>query len=64
MLAFVGMTSYNSSIKLATLQGSIMSRAEVEAKIAEVNAKQLALEKDLTALKLALAERGIKERQQ
>lgn len=73
MLGAIGLTTFTGAINLSYLRGSMVSRQEIDAKIAEVNAsilrvsteantKNLALEKDLTALKLALAERGIKER--
>lgn len=70
VISWVALTTHNSSVQLAEIKGSMVSRQEIETKIAEINAKTeatksetttriLALDKDLTALKLALAERGI-----
>jgi hypothetical protein len=63
MLGAVGVTTFTGAINLAYLRGSMVSRQEVEAKIAETNAHIIAVDKDLTALKLSLAEHGLKEHQ-
>lgn len=59
MLAFISTTSLHNALQLATMQGTLVTRPEVEAKLAEIRASQTLIEKDLTSLKLALAERGI-----
>lgn len=62
--------SWDNAITLAKMEGSLVTKndlelkiatlkADVDMKIAEANTRTLALDKDLTALKLALAERGI-----
>lgn len=70
VLSFLSTVGWNNSITLAEMKGSIVTKtdlelkittlkADVDIKIAEANTKTLALDKDLTALKLALAERGL-----
>lgn len=63
VLGFLGNIGWNNSITLAEMKGGIVTKSELEAKLAEIRTSQLALEKDLTALKLALAERGITQKQ-
>lgn len=60
VLGAIGAITWNSSIAIAEMKGSLVTRAEVETKIAEVKAMYSAQQTDLIALKLALAERGIK----
>ena len=66
MLSFLGWSGFSNSMQLAEIKGSMVGRQEMEAKIAEVKAMNeqtkiyaTQLDKDLTALKLALAEHGI-----
>ncbi len=58
-LGFISLLSMNNAISLAKMEGTMVGRQEIDARIAEVKVAQTALEKDLAALKLALAERGI-----
>jgi len=62
-LGVIAALSLSTALQLAEMKGSMVGRQEIEAKIAEVKVSQLALEKDLTALKMALAERGITKKQ-
>lgn len=66
VLGFISVLSVTNAISMARIEGSMVGRQEIEAKIAEVKAlyqagqtAQAATDKDLTALKMALAERGI-----
>lgn len=70
VLGFLSAVGWNNSLTLAEMKGNIVTRSDLELKIATLKAdidlkisavdtNRLALEKDLTALKLALAERGI-----
>ena len=61
MLGAIGTCTFASAVNLAYLKGSMVSRQEVQASLAETNAKIIAVDKDLTALKLSLAEHGLKE---
>lgn len=54
-LGFIGATSFNNSIALAKMEGSQMTRGEVEAKLAEVRSIQMVLEKDIAGIRLEVA---------
>lgn len=59
--------AWDNALTLAEMKGNIVTKQELELKIATVKAdldiKISSLDKDLTALKLALAERGITQKQ-
>lgn len=63
ILSWMANASWNNSITLAEMKGGLVTKTELETKLAEIRTSQLSLEKDLTALKLALAERGITQKQ-
>lgn len=54
-LGFIGATSFANAVALARMEGSQVTRTEVEAKIAEVRVVQVTLEKDILQIKLDLA---------
>jgi len=69
-LGALGKMGWDNSMNLAEMKGNIVTKQELDLKIAQVKAdidlkigqaanNTLSLEKDLVALKLALAERGI-----
>ena len=71
-LGALGKMGWDNSMTLAEMKGNIVTKqeldlkiaavkADIELKIATVNTNTLTLEKDLYALKLALAERGINQ---
>lgn len=59
--------SYTNALTLAEMKGSLVTKQELDLRIAAIKAdldvKISSLDKDLTALKLALAERGIGQKQ-
>ena len=69
-LGWIARMGWDNSITLAEMKGNLVTHADLDLKIAalksdfeikigEANTNRLVLEKDLYALKMALAERGI-----
>lgn len=54
-LGFIGTISYSTAINMAKLEGSQMTRGEIEAKLAEVRTKQSSIEKDIFQMKIDFA---------
>lgn len=56
-LGFIGTVTYTTSLSMAEMKGSQMTRSEVESKLAEVRTKQSSIEKDIIQMKIDYAER-------